>query len=150
MPQCYHDGFFSNVRQLVAMVAAFRTWRAVTAEASRARPRMVTQLRKKDTAALDPENLFFDSESRAVQSGADVDESAAQARALQLQKSMCDMINRLQTRHVEADHDMHSFGGQGKHAMKQSYAPPEVPPSLFTVPKVRGALFQAAEATRLC
>lgn len=138
----------ASVFDLGSFVAAL-TELAVTAESSRARPRMVTQLRKKDTAALDPGNLFFDSESRAVQSGADVDESAAQARALQLQKSMCDMINRLQTRNVDADHDMHSFGGQGKHVMKQSYAPPEVPPSLFTVPKVRGAPFQAAAAVRL-
>ena len=111
---------------------------AITAESCRARPRMVTQMRKKDTAQLDPGNLFFDSESRAVQAGADHDDNAHQARALQFQQSMCDMINRLQTRQPKPDHDLHSFGGQGRmhNAGKAPYAPPEVPPSLFTVPKV--------------
>lgn len=111
---------------------------AVIAEASRARPRMVTQMQKKDANALDPSNLFFDSESRAVQAGADADESAAQAKALHLQQAMCDLINRLQTRQEGTDHNNHSFGGAGssKAMGKQGYAPPEVSPTLFTVPKV--------------
>lgn len=58
----------ASVFELGSFVAAL-TELAVTAEASRARPRMVTQMRRKDTAALDPGNLFFDSESRAVQMG---------------------------------------------------------------------------------
>lgn len=112
---------------------------ALVAEASRARPRMVTQMQKKDASALDPSNLFFDSESRAVQAGADADESAAQAKALQLQQAMCDLINRLQTRQSGPDHDKQSFGGAGtsKLAGKQGYAPPEVTPTLFHLPKVR-------------
>eukprot|EP00966_Prymnesium_polylepis_P182742 4234010-Prymnesium_polylepis.1 len=46
---------------------------AVTAEISRSRPRVITQMRKKDHTQLDAGNLFFDSESRAVQSGVDVE-----------------------------------------------------------------------------
>ena len=112
---------------------------AITAEASRARPRIVTQMRKKDASALDPGNLFFDSESRAVQQGADTEESGAQARALQLQQQMCQMINKLQTTNPKDDHDLHSFSGAGgsRLASKSAYAPPEVMPSLFNLPKER-------------
>lgn len=126
----------ASVFELGSFVAAIMDL-AVVAESSRARPRMVTQMRKKDASALDPGNLFFDSESRAVQAGADADESAGQARALQLQQQMCDMINRLQTKHHGPDHDMHSFGGAGgsKITGKMPYAPPEVAPTLFTLPK---------------
>ena len=127
----------ASVFELGSFVGAL-TELALVAESSRARPRMVTQLQKKDQSALDPSNLFFDAESRAVQAGADADESAAQARALQLQQSMCDLINRLQTRQNGTDHDPHSFGGAGssKMAGKQGYAPPEVAPTLFHLPKV--------------
>lgn len=126
----------ASVFELGSFVAAIMEL-AVVAESSRARPRMVTQMRKKDASALDPGNLFFDSESRAVQAGADADESAGQARALQLQQQMCAMINRLQTKHYGPDHDMHSFGGGGasKITGKMPYAPPEVAPTLFTLPK---------------
>lgn len=110
---------------------------AITAEASRARPRIVTQMRKKDASALDPGNLFFDSESRAVQQGADTEESGAQARALQLQQQMCQIINKLQTTRPKDDHDPHSFSGAGHSRLtsKHGYAPPEVSPSLFNLPK---------------
>jgi hypothetical protein len=130
----------ASVFELGSFVSAIMEL-AVVAESSRARPRMVTQMRKKDASALDPSNLFFDSESRAVQAGADADESAAQARALQLQQQMCDMINRLQTKQSGPDHDMNSFGGAGTSKMvgKSSYAPPEVSPTLFNLPKVRYA-----------
>ena len=122
----------ASVFELGSFVSAIMEL-AVIAESSRARPRMVTQMRKKDASALDPSNLFFDSESRAVQAG------AAQARALQLQQKMCEMINRLQTKQVGPDHDIHSFGGAGTSKMvgKSSYAPPEVSPTLFNLPKVR-------------
>ena len=110
---------------------------AITAEASRARPRIVTQMRKKDASALDPGNLFFDSESRAVQQRADTEESSAQARALQLQQQMCAMINKLQTTNANDDQDLQSFSGAGssKLTFKQAYAPQEISPALFNLPK---------------
>lgn len=128
----------ASVFELGSFVGAI-TELALVAEASRARPRMVTQMQKKDASALDPSNLFFDSDSRAVQTGADADESAAQAKALQLQQAMCQLINRLQTRQCGSDQDNHSFNGAGssKMAGKQGYAPPEVTPTLFHLPKVR-------------
>jgi len=126
----------ASVFELGSFVAAIMEL-AVVAESSRARPRIVTQMRKKDASALDPGNLFFDSESRAVQAGADADESTGQIRALQLQQKMCDMINKLQTKHYGHDHNMHSFSGAGTSNIngKMPYAPPEVSPSLFHLPK---------------
>jgi len=126
----------ASVFELGSFVGAL-TELAITAEASRARPRMVTQMRKKDNSTLDPGNLFFDSDSRAVQSGADTEENTSQARALQLQQQMCNMINKLQTHHQQFDHDLNSFSGAGASKMhhKTAYAPPEVSPSLFVLPK---------------
>ncbi len=106
---------------------------AIVAEASRARPRYTTQLRKKDASSLDPQNLFFDSESRAVQSGVDNTESAQAARSLQMQQQLCDVINKLQSR--RPDQEPGSFSGFGRPAASASYAPFEVRPQLFTIPK---------------
>jgi hypothetical protein len=112
---------------------------ALTAEASRARPRMVTQTRKKDAGALEPSNLFFDSESRAAQAGADSEENTAAARSLAMQQQLCNVINRLQTQHAAGaapDHDLHSFGGQGRiQSGRVPLAPDPAPPALFSVPK---------------
>lgn len=125
----------SSVFDLGSFVGAI-TELALVAESSRARPRVVTQMTKKDSTAMDPGNLFFDAESRAVQAGADADESAAQAKALSLQQNMCAMINRLQTRQFGPDHDGTSFGGVGApKSGKSTYGPPEVAPSLFHLPK---------------
>lgn len=126
----------ASVFDLGSFVGAL-TELALTAESSRARPRLVTQQRKKDAGALEPGNLFFDSDSRAVQSGADQEENASQARALQFQAALCNLINKLQTTNPAIDHNLNSFGGQSSMAGKQAYAPPEVNPSLFTIPKVR-------------
>lgn len=131
----------SSVFELGSFVGAI-TELAVTAEASRARPRLVTQMRKKDTNAIDPGNLFFDSESRAVQAGADTDENVAQVRALAMQQQICTLINKLQTNNTPTDHNLHSFSGDGKtrDTSKRGYAPPEVSPSLFHLPKARAGV----------
>ena len=106
---------------------------AIIAESSRARPRFTTQMRKKEVNSLDPGNIFFDSESRAVQAGTDNSESAQAARSLQLQQQLCETINRLQTR--KDGHDTHSFHGPGRPSSSSGYAPFEVRPQLFTLPK---------------
>lgn len=107
---------------------------AIVAESSRARPRYTTQMAKKDANSLDPSNLFFDSESRAVQSGTDNAESAQAARSLQLQQQLCGLINRLQTTQNH-DHGTGSFAGSGRPGSSSSYAPYEVQPQLFCLPK---------------
>ena len=76
-----------------------------------------------------------------MQSSAGGDESAAQAQSLAMQQALCRWINQLQTRQAgnEAggvDHNLSSFsGGGGAAAGKSTHVPPEVPPSLFTLPK---------------
>ena len=122
----------ASVFELGSFVGAL-TELAITAEASRARPRMVTQMRKKDKDSMDPSNLFFDTESRAFQANADADENAAQARSLHMQQQMCELINRLQTKHT---FPQDSHAGVTSSSRGQ-YAPPEVSPSLFYLPKVR-------------
>ena len=124
----------ASVFEIGSFVSAL-TELAIVAESSRARPRMVTQMIKKDTNALDPSNLFFDSDSRNAQTATDVEESASQAKALQLQQSVCDLINRLQTRQYGPDQQNNSFSGSK--SGKQTYVPPDVAPSLFHLPKVR-------------
>ena len=56
-----------------------------------------------------------------------------------MQQKMCDVINRLQTKQYGPDHHMTSFGGASSSMAggKTTYAPPEVTPTLFNLPKVR-------------
>ena len=131
----------ASVFDLGSFVAAL-TELAMTAEITNARPRIFTQMREaKANSGLDPQALFYDTESRQVQSSADGDESAAQAQSLAMQQALCRWINQLQTRQAgnEAggvDHNLSSFsGGGGAAAGKSTHVPPEVPPSLFTLPK---------------
>ena len=108
---------------------------ALIAEASRARPRVMTQQRTKDANALDPSNLFFDADSRAMQASGDSNENQAAVKALAFQQSLCNMINRIQTRIETPDNNAHSFSGGAGGSGKAPMPPPEVPPSIFTLPK---------------
>lgn len=66
---------------------------AMMAEVARAQPQIVTQLRKQEKATgLDPGALFFDAESRNVQSGQDNEESEGAARALEMQAALCKIM----------------------------------------------------------
>lgn len=105
---------------------------ALTAEASRARPRLVTQIRHKEQNALSADALFFDADSRAVQASSDNNENQAAARALALQQALCQTINRFQTR-KEPEIQTGSFSGAPS---KGPAAPQEMAPSIFCVPKV--------------
>ena len=116
---------------------------AMTAEITNARPRIWTQMQKEAKGSgLDPQALFFDSESRGVAASADGQDNAQQASALAMQRQLCDIINRLQTTNQQGgpDHQMNSFSGGGSGTVAQgktSHVPPEVQPSLFCLPKVR-------------
>jgi hypothetical protein len=97
---------------------------AFTAEISRATPSMVTQVRQPPkTNDLSAGSLFIDSESRAQQDQVQTQESLDEARALELQSSVCRMINSLQTRVT------------GESSAASTFVPPEVPPKLFVIPK---------------
>ena len=114
---------------------------AMTAEITNARPRIWTQMQKEAKGSgLDPQALFFDSESRGVAASADGQDNAQQASALAMQRQLCDIINRLQTTNQQGgpDHQMNSFSGGGSGTVAQgktSHVPPEVQPSLFCLPK---------------
>ncbi len=96
----------------------------------RARQLLVTQPvpRTQGNGTLDPQNLFFDSESRAVQSAAAAEDDANAAESLTLSVKLCNLLNKMQTtdqtgRVVE--------GGTSRSV----HVPPEVPPRLFAVPE---------------
>lgn len=104
---------------------------AMTAEITNARPRIWTQMQKEHKGnGLDPQALFFDSESRGVAASADGQDNAQQAAALAMQHQMLKMINRLQTTNAgsSSGHDQHlnSFSGGGVATGKFSHVPPEV------------------------
>jgi len=104
---------------------------AMTAEIARATPQIVTQLRKQEKGnGLDPGSLFFDQESRNVQSGQDNEESQSAARALEMQASLCRIINTMQTTH----RDMNLSGASA--GSSSTFQGPDIPPKLFTLPKV--------------
>ena len=115
----------------------------MTAEITLARPRIWTQIQRDPRAnGLDPQALFFDSESRGVAASADGQDNAQNASALAMMQAMMQQINHLQTTSVPKgpDHDLNSFSGAGSGTVAQgktSHVPPAVPPSLFTLPKVR-------------
>jgi hypothetical protein len=102
---------------------------ALQAEVVRARQMLVTQpiTKTQGSQNLDPANLFFDSESRAVQASATAEDDAAVAQNLALQAKMMATINRLQTT------DM-SGGRPGGSSSVPSHVPPPLPPNLFACP----------------
>ena len=103
---------------------------ALQAEVVRARQMLVTQpiTRTQGSQNLDPANLFFDSESRAVQASATAEDDAAQAGSLALQAAMMRKINQLQTTNGDPNRP-----GGGTSAVP-SHVPPPLPPNLFACP----------------
>lgn len=114
---------------------------AITAEITNAKPRIWTQMQKEvNKGGLDPQALFFDSESRNLAASTDTTDSAQQANALAMQQQLCSIINKLQTTNPGSSVDAKtgSFtGGGAQSAGKFAHLPPEVAPSLFCLPKVR-------------
>lgn len=114
---------------------------ALTAEITLARPRIWTQERvKKDGQQVETQNLFFDSESRQIQTDLDNSGNAEQTRSLAMQTQLVALINRLQQSKTDNpngfDHVRGSFSGKGVASGSTSHVPPEVAPSVFNVPKV--------------
>ena len=103
---------------------------ALQAEVVRARQMLVTQpvMRTQGSQNLDPANLFFDSESRAVQASATAEDDAAQAGSLALQAKMMQMINRLQTTNADGTNR------PGGASAVPAHVPPPMPPQLFACP----------------
>ena len=103
---------------------------ALQAEVVRARQMLVTQPQQRTNGSqnLDPANLFFDSESRAVQASATAEDDAQQAGSLAVQAKMMQIINRMQTTNADPNR-----AGGGASAVP-SHVPPPMPPQLFACP----------------
>ena len=74
---------------------------ALMSEASRSRPHLVTQLRRRETGAnplLDAQNLFFDAEARQIQTEATQAGDSEAMMRLATQRVLCQAINASQTR----------------------------------------------------
>lgn len=115
---------------------------ALTAEITCARPRIWTQQRVKNGKEMDSSSLFFDSESRQVATDLDIEGNTAAAQALSMQSQLVQLINKLQTRKQEdngMDIQRGSFSGRGVASGSTSHVPPEVPPAIMSLPKVRNA-----------
>ena len=75
-------------------------------------------------------NLFFDSESRAVQASATAEDDAQQASSLATQAKMMQIINRLQTTNA-----VQQPGGAPGSSAAPAHVPPPMPPQLFAAPE---------------
>ena len=102
---------------------------ALQAEVVRARSQIVTQPVQRTTHNnnLDPQNLFFDSESRAIQSSSTAEEDVQQAQSLAFAAKMMAYVNKVATTNPNVT-------VPGASAAAPSHVPPEVPPRLFAVP----------------
>lgn len=82
----------ASVHDMGSFVGSLREL-ALDAEIARSQPMITTQLRRPDRGAdLSAGSLFFDSESRAMASTQESDESTAAARALEVQARLCDIM----------------------------------------------------------
>ena len=101
---------------------------ALNAEVVRARSQIVTQpvSKTQGSQVLDPSNLFFDAESRAIQSAANGEEGESNAANLSIALRACELINRMQQTVQDSS---------GMPAPRATHVPPEIPPRLFTVPE---------------
>lgn len=113
-----------------ASFVAALTELALQAEVVRARTLLVTQVPPRGdrggSAPIDAANLFYDSESRALQSSDAAGEAEEQAASLSLLTKLCARLNQLQT------HNQQQHSGAPAPA---AHVPPEVPPRLFTLPE---------------
>ena len=105
---------------------------ALSAEMVRATPTLVTQSAPRGNqvngaGGIDPSNLFFDSESRAIQQQSSDAEASERTNQLALATRLAAELNRVRTTH-------------GQHAGSSSTTPsvnlpPDIPPRLFALPE---------------
>jgi hypothetical protein len=117
----------ATVFQSASFVSALEEL-ALQAEVVRARQMLVTQpmVRQAQNQNLDPANLFFDSESRAIQSSSTADDDAQQAQGLAMAAKLMNLVNRMQTTAQDA---------RPTAASSAAHVPPPLPPTLFAAPE---------------
>lgn len=106
---------FGNVNSPMAAVAPVSSFvdglvdMASNAEAARAQPALITQLKKTDNGhGASAADMFFDSESRAINSEQSGREDETAALALQMQLRLCQTLNR------QSMGNMHAGIGSGQ------------------------------------
>jgi len=104
---------------------------ALSAEVVRATPTLVTQSAPRGSnangaGAVDPSNLFFDSESRAIQQQSSDAEASERTNQLALATRLAAELNRVRTTHDP---------NAGSSAAPPTNLPPEIPPRLFALPE---------------
>jgi hypothetical protein len=104
---------------------------ALSAEVVRATPTLVTQSAPRGSnsngaGAVDPSNLFFDSESRAIQQQSSDAEASERTNQLALATRLAAELNRVRT--------THDANGASSSAPTPNL-PPEIPPRLFALPE---------------
>ena len=114
-----HASFVNSLREL-----------ALSAEVVRATPTLVTQSAPRSgqvgVGGIDPSNLFFDSESRAIQQSSSDSEAAERTSQLALTAKLAQELNRVRTTNA----DPHAINSAAPASI-----PPEIPPRLFALPK---------------
>lgn len=101
---------------------------ALSAELVRATPTLVTQSapRVNNANSVDQTNLFFDSESRAMQNASNEEEASERTAQLALTARLAAELNRVRTTQTDPI--------TGAPSAPPSNLPPEVPPRLFALP----------------
>jgi len=104
---------------------------ALSAETIRATPTLVTQSAPRGNHAsnaggVDPSNLFFDSESRAIQQQSADAEASERTNQLALSTRLAAELNRVRTTHDP---------NAGSSSSAPVNLPPEIPPRLFALPE---------------
>ena len=114
---------------MASFVGALREL-ALSAEIIRATPTLVTQSAPRgnqsgNAGGVDPSNLFFDSESRAIQQQSSDSEAADRTAQLALTARLAAELNRARTSNDPT---------AGTPAPSAPNLPPEIPPRLFALP----------------
>lgn len=120
---------------------------AVRAETVRAKQMLVTQPADKgpEKDPLGSASMFFDAESREIQTGLDKSTNEEAAESLSAQVRLCNIINRLQNKGDSTQTWMHYMAHHGR--SHQSFVPPSSKPEMLSLPKelapAAGTLVQA-------
>lgn len=128
-----HGNIVSPVASAFEFASFVNTLRelALSAEVVRATPTLVTQSAPRGNVSagvggVDPSNLFFDSESRAIQQQSSDAEASERTAQLALTARLAAELNRVRTTQDPA---------AGTAAPPAPNLPPEIPPRLFALPE---------------
>jgi len=130
----------ASVFEQVSFVNSLREL-ALSAETISATPTLVTQSAPRTVAqgagGVDASNLFFDSESRAIQQQSADEEASERTKQLSLASRLAQELNRVRTTNAP--------GGASSSA--SASLPPEIPPRLFALPEKQQLVPSAFSAT---